>query len=105
MSSVPASWAFFNDYKGRERASLTTSEGRSRSSLGTTGGTDSVTLAKPSVRFRFTYQDVRQSTVRQPGKVQEREHLSGWLDDDPLTIAQFSGTPAPGSGLGAPRSP
>lgn len=43
----------------------------------------------PSVRFRFTYQRVRQRAIRQPAEAQEREHLSGWLDDHPLTIAEL----------------
>ena len=39
--------------------------------------------------MRFTYQDVRQSAIRQPAKVQEREHMSGWLDDHPLAIVEL----------------
>ena len=46
-------------------------------------------IAPTSVRFRFTYQDVRQRAVRQPAEVQEREHLAGRLNDDPLTIAEL----------------
>ena len=58
------------------------------SSVGRTGGTGRGWLS-PSVRVRFTYRDVRQSAVRQPGKVQEREHLWRWLDDDPLAIVEL----------------
>ena len=35
------------------------------------------------------YRDVGQRAIRQPTEMQEREDLSRWLDDHPVTITQF----------------